>query len=317
MTDRPRGAALQGSPCPPPPPASTTCCSWGCAPGGHATSPPAALPSMPSASSSASTLLPTSCASMPIKHPSCRGSSRPPPSGHGEWCRRCPPPRVPPTTAPHVPRDGLQPARLLLGSHPAHSPALWGWRHCWFQGVNAIHVPSLSSQGVWLQGHHPIQQLLPTQRPPAQHRPPLARLRQPWHPAAALLHRGHAAEAAPPGCQGEGLWGCVHPNGPGGVVEWVLFSGMGPPQVAADSLLLQRAAVPAQSPTRDLVELESWPKDSDGVAEDTKVSWGSSTPVLRGCQCVLSPLCPFHPPAHAVLQRWEAEHGELHRPRHG
>jgi len=141
VTDRPRGAALQGSPCPPPPPASTTCCSWGCAPGGHATSPPAALPSMPSASSSASTLLPTSCASMPIKHPSCRGSSRPPPSGHGEWCRRCPPPRVPPTTAPHVPRDGLQPARLLLGSHPAHSPALWGWRHCWFQGVNAIHVP--------------------------------------------------------------------------------------------------------------------------------------------------------------------------------
>lgn len=96
VTDRPRGAALQGSPCPPPPPASTTCCSWGCAPGGHATSPPAALPSMPSASSSASTLLPTSCASMPIKHPSCRGSSRPPPSGHGEWCRRCPPPRVPP-----------------------------------------------------------------------------------------------------------------------------------------------------------------------------------------------------------------------------
>lgn len=107
------------------------------------------------------------------------------------------------------------------------------------------------------------------------------------------------------------------PNGPEGVVEWVLFSGMGPPQVATDSLLLQRAAVPAQSPTRDLVELESWPKDSDGVAEDTKVSWGSSTPVLRGCQCVLSPLCPFHPPAHAVLQRWEAEHGELHRPRHG
>jgi len=223
-----------------------------------------------------------------------------------------PPPRLPTSPGMVCSRHGSCLAPILLTAQRCGDGDTAGSRE-----LMPSMSPSLSSQGVWLQGHHPIQQLLPTQRPPAQHRPPLARLRQPWHPAAALLHRGHAAEAAPPGCQGEGLWGCVPPNGPEGVVEWVLFSGMGPPQVATDSLLLQRAAVPAQSPTRDLVELESWPKDSDGVAEDTKVSWGSSTPVLRGCQCVLSPLCPFHPPAHAVLQRWEAEHGELHRPRHG
>ncbi|XP_031411279.1 piezo-type mechanosensitive ion channel component 1-like [Meleagris gallopavo] len=39
----------------------------------------------------------------------------------------------------------------------------------------------------------------------------------------------------------------------------------------------RRSAVPAQPPARDLVELESWPKDSDGVAEDTKPMLSSST----------------------------------------
>lgn len=83
-TDRPRGAAPQGSPCPPPPPASTTCSLWGCVRGGLATFPPAAWPSTPSASSSASTPAATSSASMPTRRPLSRGSSRPPRSGHGE-----------------------------------------------------------------------------------------------------------------------------------------------------------------------------------------------------------------------------------------
>ncbi|XP_065601478.1 piezo-type mechanosensitive ion channel component 1 [Cyrtonyx montezumae] len=39
----------------------------------------------------------------------------------------------------------------------------------------------------------------------------------------------------------------------------------------------RRAAVPAQPPARDLLELESWPKDGDGVAEDTKPMLSSST----------------------------------------
>ncbi|XP_040426894.1 piezo-type mechanosensitive ion channel component 1 isoform X1 [Cygnus olor] len=39
----------------------------------------------------------------------------------------------------------------------------------------------------------------------------------------------------------------------------------------------RRAAVPAQPPVRELVELESWPKDTDGVAEDTKPMLSPST----------------------------------------
>ncbi|KAM6300603.1 LOW QUALITY PROTEIN: piezo-type mechanosensitive ion channel component 1 [Aegotheles albertisi] len=38
----------------------------------------------------------------------------------------------------------------------------------------------------------------------------------------------------------------------------------------------RRTAAPAQPLARELVELESWPKDPDGVAEDTKVSLGGA-----------------------------------------
>ncbi|NXC41879.1 PIEZ1 protein, partial [Penelope pileata] len=47
----------------------------------------------------------------------------------------------------------------------------------------------------------------------------------------------------------------------------------------------RRATVPAQPPARELVELESWPKDSDGVAEDTKPMLSPSTgkPSTENC----------------------------------
>ncbi|XP_042741797.1 piezo-type mechanosensitive ion channel component 1 isoform X1 [Lagopus leucura] len=49
----------------------------------------------------------------------------------------------------------------------------------------------------------------------------------------------------------------------------------------------RRAALPAQPPARDLVELESWPKDSDGVAEDTKPMLSSSTGKRRTENCTV------------------------------
>lgn len=79
-------------------------------------------------------------------------------------------------------------------------------------GHNSIH--SAHPQAVRLQGCRPVPQLLPAQRPGAQHRPPLARLRQPRHPAPALLHCGHPGEAAPAGCQGEGLHPVLMPGVP-------------------------------------------------------------------------------------------------------
>lgn len=248
-TDRPRGAAPQGSPCPPPPPVSTTCSSWGCARGGPATSRPAAGLSTPSASSSASTPLSTSSASTPTKRPSSRGSSRPPPSGHGEWHTGCPP-CVSLAACPR-PRGcftaSTAPAWRLSRSRLRTVPGEGVWRlpRCRARAARGdgdgdgavprqeLTPPTSSPQGVWLQGHHPVPQRLPAQRPGAQHRPPLARLRQPRHPAAALLHRGHAGEAAQAGCQGEGLrvavstlllraggfggifWGTGHGSAPG------------------------------------------------------------------------------------------------------
>lgn len=43
----------------------------------------------------------------------------------------------------------------------------------------------------------------------------------------------------------------------------------------------------ARCPARELVELESWPKDTDGVAEDTKVGlgWGGLCWSWRGNGC--------------------------------
>lgn len=61
-------------------------------------------------------------------------------------------------------------------------------------------------QSLWAEGHHLSHQLQQPQCPGPQHQPSLARLREPWRPAAALLHRGHPAEAQasgspPPGEQ--------------------------------------------------------------------------------------------------------------------
>ncbi|XP_021264227.1 piezo-type mechanosensitive ion channel component 1 isoform X2 [Numida meleagris] len=58
----------------------------------------------------------------------------------------------------------------------------------------------------------------------------------------------------------------------------------------------RRAAVPVQPLAHDLVELESWPKDSDGVAEDTKPMLSSSTGKRSTENCTIHVMGDTMPP---------------------
>lgn len=162
----------QALPTPQPSPVSTSCSSWPLAPGGPVIFPSARWASTPSASWWAALAPAISSASIATRHLSPRPLSHLPASGPGEGS-----PQVPPCPRPS----------------PAHAAPV--------TPSPQYHQHAFSGQGVWSQGLCGPHQLLQPQRAGRQCRPRLARVREPRHPAAALLHGDLAPEAPrPPAC---------------------------------------------------------------------------------------------------------------------